>query len=385
MRHRPIAPWVSPLSVLACVMSVVAAPAGAQDAPATASFCRPAPHPEYGRSAAHPIQVGGGPMYGSARQRRFLDSLTGPRGQPVRYERNVSTSTAPDGTLVDSYAVTYDGLDTPVTLVLDWYHVTEQFAPAGFACGRDPELGTPPPDPFVGREQLHALAAEIAAAPGFRPGPVDLGRGGDAGFVIDEFRVRSRRQRSATAAPPAEAPGTIVVAYPRQCGGRAVSPSRIALVGPQGDAADAAATLTDRKAIQALVPGQDVPDGSLAATFALDALLAGLQVRVSFPSGPCADAAEVTPGLRYGRASLLESPMPARPADDTSGVQWVAVQAVVGHDGGFHQRRPLGGPAALERAAVAALDAWRAEPARVNGAPLATPVVLRVDFAPTPR
>src|SRR5688572_298530 len=99
-RRRP--GWA--LTIVAAVVALLPRPAVAQDpSSGPAPICRPAPDARYGRTAAHPIQVGGGPMYGSARQRRFLDSLSGPKGQPVRYPRNVSTTEAPDGTLVDAY------------------------------------------------------------------------------------------------------------------------------------------------------------------------------------------------------------------------------------------------------------------------------------------
>ena len=120
------------------------------------------------------MQVGGGPTYGSARQRRFLDALTGPDGQPVRYSRNVSTMEAPDGTLVDAYEVSYDGLAKPVSIVLNWYHYTEKFAPAGFKCGRNPQLGTPPPYFLLADEQLRALRWPLPPRRGSEPGQSTL-------------------------------------------------------------------------------------------------------------------------------------------------------------------------------------------------------------------
>lgn len=351
--------------------------------PAKAPICRPAPNADYGLSVTHPVQVGGGPLYGSARQRRFLDALTGPAGQRVRYERSVATISAPDGTLVDAYSVTYDGLEKPVSIVLDWYHFTEHFAPQGFLCGRDPQLNPPPPDPFVADQQLHALAVEVATAPGFRAGPVDLGREPVEGLVVDRFRVQSRRARGGGAAAKAEAPGTIVVAYPQTCGGAATSATAIALVSPQGQSMPAAAFHPDRTTVQALLPGVPIPEGSVAATFAFDALLSGLGVRVSFPPAACAGpAAERTPPIAYLGAELTASPMPARPNDDESGATWVAVQAIVDHRGRIQQARALGGPATLVRAALSAIAQWEAQPARANGAPVATAVVLRVSFAP---
>jgi hypothetical protein len=121
------------------------------------------------------------------------------------------------------------------------------------------------------------------------------------------------------------------------------------------------------------------------ATFDVDALQAGLGVRVVFPATCPTDARELLLPIAYRPAELLASPMPTRPADDTSGVEWVAVQAIIGHQGEFQQARALGGPPGLVRAALAAVAGWTATPRRANGQPVASPVVLRVTFtAPAP-
>jgi hypothetical protein len=160
-------------------------------------------------------------------------------------------------------------------------------------------------------------------------------------------------------------------------------PSAIALVDAQGQSGAPAATHTDRAAVRALVPGLEVPDGSVGATFAADALLERLHVRITFPPALCGGAAaQRVPAISYGGAQLRDSPMPARPASDDSGVEWVAVQAVIDHQGRFQQLRPLGGPPVLVRTAIDAIAAWRADPPRANGAAIAAPVVLRVTFLP---
>ena len=48
--------------------------------------------------------------------------------------------------------------------------------------------------------------------------------------------------------------------------------------------------------------------------------------------------------------------------------------------GNFRMPISLGGPPDLAKVAMDAIANWRAEPARINGAPLATPVVLQVTF-----
>jgi outer membrane biosynthesis protein TonB len=58
---------------------------------------------------------------------------------------------------------------------------------------------------------------------------------------------------------------------------------------------------------------------------------------------------------------------------------------VIDHQGTFQEARALGGPEPLVRAAIEAIKAWKVLPARANGAPLTTPVVLMVSFAATPQ
>lgn len=179
--------------------------------------------------------------------------------------------------------------------------------------------------------------------------------------------------------------GTTILAFPQTCGGRAVAASAVALIAPGGDVVDAATTETTPAAVGARFPGQEVPVGSIAATFVADALLQQLQVRVTFADPACATTPVRESALTYTAAELVESPMPVRPATDTSGVPWVAVQALVDHQGAFQQVRALGGPPALVRLAEAAVRTWKASPPRASGAPIAAPMVLQVTFeAPRP-
>ncbi len=387
------------------LMSVVAAPAGQAPLPRAHPdpLCVVSTDAGYGVTREQAVPVGGGLTSGIERERRYLDGLRGPQGQRLRYSRIGSTLAAPDPDSgpVDMYEISYDGQAAPVTLFLDIYHLDEPRAPQGFQCGRALTSGLPPPDTFVAIAQLDALAAEIAAAPGFRAGPVELGGDPPIGLLLDAFRVRSRRVRTAAgaaSAPPAATPAaagtpapdvqaavmsgprTTVVAFPQTCGTRVVSPSAIALVGARDLVVDAAMTETDLAAARARFPGQEVPAGSIAATFATDALQFQLQVRVMFADAACAATPVRESALAYTAAQIVESPMPARPADDTSGTPWVAVQAIIDHQGAFQQVRALGGPPALARLAEATVRTWKARPPRAGDAPIATPVVLQVTF-----
>jgi hypothetical protein len=366
----------------------LAANAPAQPAAVAAPFCRPAPVPEYGKDLDHPVQVGGGPRYGPGRERHYLESLTGPAGQSLRYKRTGATMRPGDEVMIDHYEVSYDGLATPFVLYLDEYHVTEQYAPEGLRCGRAPDLGTPPPDEFLGGEQLRAHALTIAQAPGFRAGPIELGEP-PAALIVDQYRLLSRRLRSGATAPPPDVamktPATIVAAFPRDCAGTATPPLAVTLVDGSGATTDPTAVHSDAATMRLLLPGQSLPAGTAVATFDVDALQACLGVRVVFPATCPTDARELLLPIAYRPAELLASPMPTRPADDASGVEWVAVQAIIDHQGEFRQARALGGPPALVTTALAAVAAWRATPRRANGQPVAAPVVLRVTFtAPAP-
>lgn len=377
--------WAAALS-LSVSLTVPAAAAAQAPAPRSAPepLCVVSADAAYARSQDHPAEVGGGAMYAAARQRRFLDALRGPKGDAVRYTRK-GALLPPDGLgPIDHYEVTYDGLATPITLFLDAYHYVEPKAPSGFVCARRMSLGLPPPDELRAVEDLDALAAEIARAPGFRAGPVDLGGEPPIGVLIDGFRMRSRRVRTgaATSATPA-APDirTSVVAYPQTCGAGAVAPSAVALIGEGGVVVEAKALITDAAVVRATVPGQQVPAGSVVATFEPDALLARLQVRVSFADPGCASATREST-LVYTPARLLTSPMPARPADDTSGLAWVAVQAIVDHQGAFQAVRALGGPPALRQRAEEAVRSWTARPGMAGETPVAAAVTLQVTFEP---
>lgn len=309
--------------------------------------------------------------------------MRGPNGDVVRYTRKGAALPLDGVGPIDHYEVTYDGLATPIGLFLDAYHYVEPKAPSGFLCARSMSLGLPPPDERRAVADLDVLAAEIARAPGFRAGPVELGGEPPIGVLIDAFRMRSRRVRagSAPAVAGSEDLRTTVIAYPQMCGARLVAPSAVTLIGGGGVAVEAKALITDAAVVRSTAPGQQVPAGSVVATFEPDALLEHLQARVSFVDPACAAGTREST-LVYTPARLLTSPMPARPAGDTSGVAWVAVQAIVDHQGAFRAVQALGGPAVLAQRAEEAVRGWTARPQMAGDAPVAAAVTLQVTFEP---
>ena len=368
------------------LLLTVASPTWAQPAP----LCEVSTDPQYGFSKERPIQVGGSPVYGAARQRRYLDALRGPEGQPVQYTR-VGSAMGTGDMLLDQYEVTYAGLEKPVLLFLDWYHFTDTPAPRGFICGQAIGLGTPPPDPFMAREQIAALALEQGAVRRFDPIPMTPGAP-SSGWLFDPFRLLALAARGAAAVkapmdpdrlpPELLRPRTAGLALPQPCGDRPVLPDAVVLVNAKGGVAPIAATVSQAGDLARLLPGLEVPAGSTAAVWTMEGFGPGMSVKITYRE-PCAGgAAEVTLPIETTPARLLESPMPRRPAGDMSSTSWVVVQALIDHDGAFRRAVALGGPPALTKAALDAVATWKVEPPRVNGAPIVAPVVLRVGFVP---
>lgn len=101
----------------------------------------------YGFTPGNPIHVGGGP----GGQRAFLETLTGPHGEPLAWRRLGSCCEfeTPNGLmglgLLDMYEVTYEGLEQSVILYLDMYDSEPVTAPAGFVLpeGHDTEQAKP--------------------------------------------------------------------------------------------------------------------------------------------------------------------------------------------------------------------------------------------------
>lgn len=93
----------------------------------------------YGYTAKNPICVGGGMMQGAANQRFYLNGLLSPEGEDVIYVRTgsccaFSTKNAMlnDIGLLDTYEVTWKGLEEPIILYLNLYDAAEVKAPKGF-------------------------------------------------------------------------------------------------------------------------------------------------------------------------------------------------------------------------------------------------------------
>ena len=86
----------------------------------------------YGYTKDNPIKVAGDWMEGPARERAYLDSLCGPDGEQVSYQRLGSEGHGE--TILDKYEVTYEGANKMFILYIDMYEFELLMAPVGFKC-----------------------------------------------------------------------------------------------------------------------------------------------------------------------------------------------------------------------------------------------------------
>jgi hypothetical protein len=100
-------------------------------------------------------------------------------------------------------------------------------------------------------------------------------------------------------------------------------------------------------------------------------------VRIAYPDAACP---EVVLPFRYANGRALNVPLATLPAGHAATQRSVRLQAVIDLDGAIQQPFYTGGPATLGEAAMSAVRGWAAEPVRLNGAPMPTPVVLAVKF-----
>jgi hypothetical protein len=359
-----------------------------------ASACPVADEPEFGTVVTNAIQVGGGAMYAGARERRYLDALRGPGGEPLQYNRRGSRPLETNSlTILDIYEVTYPGLDKPIVLYLDAYHFDDVLrAPKGFTCAVPIGLSAPGPDLMLAGQAQLALAIEQGSTARDVP-PISLDADGSSthGVLFDRFRMHVRAARAEAAAgkpvdpkkPPLDLVrlGMVIVAYPQRCGDKPpVPPGNVEIVPAQGAVPQRTGDLATGDALARLLPGLDLPAGAMGAAFGLDRPRPTDTIRISYPEGGCGPARDVTLAMRFTNAKGIKTPMPTLPAGQPATDRPVRLQALLDLDGMAQQIVYVGGPTALTAAAIDAVRAWTAEPARLNGAPMVTPVTFQVKF-----
>jgi len=357
------------------------------------SSCPVADDPAFATSQGQPVQVGGGAMFVAARERRYLDALRGPTGEQVQYKRTRTTRVeGDDRTILDVYEVTYAGLEKPSVLYLDAYHFDDALkAPKGFVCAVPIALQPPQADPFLAQDSLRTLAIEQGAAADFAPIPLDAGGTGAHGVLLDHFRLMARAARAAKRAgtpldprkptPELMRSRMVVVAYPLRCGDRdPVGPVAVSVVPAQGQAPTRDGEPATGEALARLLPGLDVPAGSMAVAFPLELPRPTDTIKITYPDGACGPSNDVVLPVKVTNGKPLKWPQPALPAGQLPTDRPVRLQALIDTDGRAQQIVYVGGPAALKEAALDAVRGWEAEPARINGAPVVTPVMLQVKF-----
>jgi hypothetical protein len=92
----------------------------------------------YGYSESNPVKVGGKSMEdGPLNERRFLNALTGPGGEEIKYERKGSCCAfdSKNGImgmgLLDMYEITWQGQRESVTLYINMYDPGKLQCPVG--------------------------------------------------------------------------------------------------------------------------------------------------------------------------------------------------------------------------------------------------------------
>lgn len=358
-----------------------------------ASSCQVADEAEFATTKTRAVQVGGGAMYVASRERRYLDALRGPMGQPVQYKR---TGTAriegDDRTILDVYEVSYPGLEKPVLLYLDAYHFDDALkAPKGFVCAVPIGLNVPLPDAFLAQDSIRALAIEQGASRDFAPIPLDAGGAVTHGVLFDHFRLIALASRAAKVAgspldpnrptPEIARARMVVVAFPLRCSGKEpTAPVSLEIVAAEGQPPRRDGELASGGALARLLSGLDLPPGSLGAAFPIDRPRAVDSIKITYPDGACGPSNDVVLPMKYTNAKPLKTPQPALPSGQPPTDRPIRLQALIDLDGSAEQIVYIGGPPALTGAAIDAVREWTAEPARLNGAPIVTPVALQVKF-----
>jgi hypothetical protein len=362
-------------------------------AQAPASSCGVSDDPAFATTKDHAVQVGGGAMSVAARERRYLDALRGPMGEVLQYKRTGSLPPEQDGrTILDTYEVTYPGLEKPVIFYLDAYHFDDALkAPKGFTCAVPIGLSAPPPDSLLASDSVLQLAIEQGASKDFTPISLDADGSGAHGVLLDHFRMVARASRAAAATgtpidpkkPAMELmrPRMVVVAHPLRCGDKPpVAPASIAIAAAQGPAPRRDGELATGEALARLLPGMNLPAGAIGAAFFIDRPRPTDAITIAYPDGGCGPANEAVLAMKYTNARPLKTPQPSLPAGQTAGDRPVRLQAIIDLDGTAQRIVYIGGPTALADAAIDAVRGWTAEPTRLNGAPIVTPVALQVKF-----
>lgn len=363
------------------------------------SKCEVSTDATYGYTRENPIKVGGTPLYGPARQRRVLQALAGPAGQAIAFRRRGSLAPDAGGIILDLYEITYPGLEKPIELYLDLYRWDPPKAPQGFVCTNAIGLAPPPPDgitfgppgtpggrggppvappapgprpPLLTWDRIVKFAHDAGLKEEIQPVPFDPSAPLQYGVAFDPFARVARIARAASAAGLPISPElfegirgaeTLVVAFPLDCGGRAVTPLGIEVVpdrpAGQTQRVGMVGGVMSGDTLKPLLPAFTAPPGSIGVLIRASILPPG-RVQVSY-DGPVCDAETPTKTFQILMAPTAR-PAPA-PAPWPEGVEGapgttvrVTVHGLIDADGRAIELKVVDGPEPFHAAALAAVQ-----------------------------
>ena len=171
------------------------------------------------------------------------------------------------------------------------------------------------------------------------------------------------------------------VAYPLTCDGKSVAPLAIDLEPPQGQPVPRIGDLAKGGAITTLLPGTNPPEGSLAARFPLLQIRPSDRVRITYAEPACPQGTtQVVLPFKFAGARPADFTPPPLPEGANPSEKRLLLQVLIDLDGKLQRATYVGGPTRLQQAAIDAVKSWRAEPAKVNGAPVPTVTLVEVRF-----
>ena len=167
------------------------------------------------------------------------------------------------------------------------------------------------------------------------------------------------------------------------CDGKDIAPDNVKIMDRDGNSPRVLATEKGED-VAKLVPGFDVPKGSVAVSYATPGLIDGARTVVQYSEGCAGQPRELQLPARFDRGRVIRSVPGVTPtgvAVPPTGVQ-VRIQVFLAADGTPLLPEYVSGPWELRDAAIAAAKDWRVEPPRVNGAPLLQTSTLAISFRP---
>lgn len=354
----------------------------------TPPVCSISSDPEFGKTVEKAVPIGGGAAVIAARQRRYLDALRGPQGQPLQFGTRTTTRTP--NAIIDIYPVTYEG-GQPFQLHLNSYRFGTPQAPQGLTCVMplSRALGPPPVEPLIAAQELGSLGIDQGKDKAFTPVPLMDG-GTTRAVMYDYFRMMAALTRARNAAgqpigPSVPRPAVVVVANPLSCNGALVPATEIdALNGPQDQALQKMPALNSGAQLSNVLSGATLPEGAVGAMILVPMLGPNQSVRIRYGNAPPSCPADLQKEyrllIRIDDAKLITTPLPPLPSDNREPDPSIFVQAVLDTEGNFQRGIYVAGPESLREAGIAAIKDWRATPLRMNGEPVPQVVTLRVEF-----